>query len=203
SAAPPSPRLAAALAGALLAAAVLAAAGRPPETLLVVETRALTAATPRLTLELPPGTADANAALAVLVESSLSHAVEAPAGAPVATLRFVAQPGSAAPAAGPPSLPSPGASAPPATAPPGAWTLRAGVDTAEWAIRRPDVAAAAAHPSPAPWLARVAAERFFGLVFLSRAELPVRAGAGWLVVERDPALPPEAVVHLHRLEVRR
>jgi hypothetical protein len=79
--------------------------------------------------------------------------------------------------------------------------MRAGGDTAEWAIRRPDVAASAAHPAPQPWLARVTAEGFFGLIYRSRAELPAAPAAARLVIERHPALPAEAVVHFHRLEV--
>jgi hypothetical protein len=177
-----SPHRVATLAAAGLLAAALLALPAPPAAVLVAESRPLDAAVPRLELELPPAAIGGDLPLTVVAETSLSHAVEVAAGAPVATVRL---------------------EPPLAGAPPAGWTLRAGRDTAEWAIRRPDVAAAAAHPAPEPWLARVAAEGFFGLVFRGRGSLPATFGARLLVVERHPSLPPEAVVHLHRVEVRR
>jgi hypothetical protein len=185
-----SPSAAAALAAAALVVAFVAALPSPRSRVSIAEPRSLDAENPRLEIELPTGPPAAGE-LVVVADTSLSHAVAVPAATPVATMYLIGEsvPGAAAEA---PLLP-----------PAGAWTLAAGRDTAEWSIRRPEVAALAAHAAPEPWLARVAADRFFGLAFRSHVVLPAPRGSRRLVIERHPALPPETVVHLHRLEVRR
>jgi hypothetical protein len=81
------------------------------------------------------------------------------------------------------------------------WVLRAGRETAEWAARRPDVSASARHRPPVPWLAWVApGGEFFGLTFRSRWSAASPLPAHSIVVERNPRLPEETVVHLYRLE---
>lgn len=174
------PRVAAGAAAALLVAALLAAVSSPPSTVLLDAPAELSAAAPRLEIVLPPGIAAAPAVL--VADTSLSHAAAVAQRSPVARVRLLG----AAPPAGDAAV-----------------ALLAGRDTAEWAIRRPDVAATAAHRAPEPWLARVTTEGFFGLVFRSRLPLPKAAEPLRLVIERHPSLPPETIVHLHRLELAR
>jgi hypothetical protein len=175
------PRVAAGAATVLLAAALLAGVFPPSSTVLLDAPAELSAASPRLEIVLPPGVLAAPAAL--VADTSLSHAAAVAQRSPVALVRLL---GAAPPVAG-------GA----------AVALLAGRDTAEWAIRRPDVAATASHRAPEPWLARATAEGFFGLVFRARLPLPATAEPLRLVVERHPSLPPETIVHLHRLELAR
>lgn len=182
-----SPSVAAALAAAAVSVALVAALPSPRSQVLIAEPRSLDAESSRLEIELPRRLAVGE--LVVVADTSLSHAVAVQAATPVASIFLV---GESVAGAAAPLLPAVGA-----------WTLVAGRDTAEWSIRRPDVVALAAHPAPEPWLARVAADAFFGLAFRSRGVLQAPGGARRLVVERHSALPPETVVHLHRLEVRR
>lgn len=179
-----SPATAAALAAAALFAALLAALPSARSTVALADPRALDLANPRLEIELDPGIGRGAGAFVVVADTSLSHAVAVPVATPVATVSLIA-------------------AAAPLVPPAADWTLTAGSDTAEWSIRRPDVAVLAAHPAPAPWTARVAADGFFGLVFRSRGTLEAPDGTDRLVIERHPGLAPEAVVHVHRLEVRR
>lgn len=114
----------------------------------------------------------------VIVESSLSNGAVLPNGTPVATVRLRGQNGD-----GP------------------TWTLRAGTETGEWAALRPDVAATSALVSPRPWISWVAGD-FFGQRY--RSVWTVDPGSFTeLRLERDPALPPEVSLALHRVEVRR
>jgi hypothetical protein len=175
------PWVAAGAAAVLLAAALLARVFPPSSTVLLDAPAELSAAAPRLEIVLPPGLSAAPAAL--VADTSLSHATAVAQRSPVALVRLL---GAAPPPAGDAAV-----------------ALLAGRDTAEWAIRRPDVAASAAHRAPEPWLARATTEGFFGLVFRSRLPLPATAEPLRLVVERHPSLPAETVVHLHRLELAR
>lgn len=89
-----------------------------------------------------------------------------------------------------------------------AWVLRAGEDTGEWAARRPDVAAASVLESPPAWISWIAGD-FFGQRYRVRW-VPERASfssplAGpftELTVERNPGLPAEVSLAIHRVEVR-
>lgn len=89
-----------------------------------------------------------------------------------------------------------------------AWVLRAGVETGEWAARRPDVAASSVLESPPAWISWVAGD-FFGQRYRVRW-VPERASfssplAGpftELTVERNPGLPAEVSLAIHRVEVR-
>lgn len=89
-----------------------------------------------------------------------------------------------------------------------AWVLRAGTDTGEWAARRPDVAAASVLEPPPAWISWVAGD-FFGQRYRVRW-VPERASfssplAGpftEMTVERNPGLPAEVSLAIHRVEVR-
>jgi hypothetical protein len=89
-----------------------------------------------------------------------------------------------------------------------AWVLRAGEDTGEWAARRPDVAASSVLQSPPAWISWVAGD-FLGQRYRVRW-VPDRASfssplAGpftALTVERNPGLPREVSLAIHRVEVR-
>ena len=116
----------------------------------------------------------------VVIDSNLSHAALLPDRQPVATVRLLDGDGRAE-----------------------EWTLVAGRDTAEWAARRPDVAAGMAHEPPPAWLASVAPEGgFFGQVYRSRRRTERQLAPSRLEVRLAPGLPPETVFHLYRVEAR-
>ena len=81
------------------------------------------------------------------------------------------------------------------------WTLRAGQGTGEWAARRPDVARTGTR-APNPWISWVAgdffAQRYRDRWTLARPDRFVR-----LRIERAPGVPPDLVVALYQLEIRR
>lgn len=81
------------------------------------------------------------------------------------------------------------------------WTLRAGEDTGEWAARRPDVARMGTRTPPA-WVSWVAGD-FFAQRYRSRWTLPAPARVSQIRIERAPGAPPELVLALYQLEVRR
>ncbi len=81
------------------------------------------------------------------------------------------------------------------------WTLRAGEDTGEWAARRPDVARMGTRTPPA-WVSWVAGD-FFAQRYRSRWTLPAPAQVSRVEIERAPGAPPELVLALYQLEVRR
>lgn len=81
------------------------------------------------------------------------------------------------------------------------WTFRAGVETGEWAARRPDIAAALAHRTPPPFVTWVApGGDFFGQTYRSRLELPRPVVPHRLVLRRRADLPRRVRVHVERLE---
>jgi hypothetical protein len=180
---PPRPRAAAA-AAALAAGALLLALPPPRQAAVMPAPVSLDATSPRAVLDLDgaaPAAAGAHAVRSLVVDSNLSHAIGVTQRTPVATVHLLDGAGGDA-----------------------QWVLRAGEETAEWAARRPDVAAASLHRPPPPWLAWVApGGSFFGLTFRSRWRLATPVAARQIVVERDPDLPPETVIHLHRVEARR
>lgn len=147
----------------------------PADTALVVD-----AARPRWQAPL-----DGQQVRALVIESSLSNGAGLDNGTAIATVRLRGEGDQSE-----------------------AWVLRAGVDTGEWAARRPDVAASSLLKSPAPWISWVAGD-FFGQRYRVRW-VPERASfssplAGpftELVVERNPGLPPEVSLAIHRVEVR-
>ena len=81
------------------------------------------------------------------------------------------------------------------------WTLRAGEDTGEWAARRPDVAQMGTRTPPA-WVSWVAGD-FFAQRYRSRWTLPRPQRISRVEIERAPGAPPELVLALYQLEVRR
>jgi hypothetical protein len=78
--------------------------------------------------------------------------------------------------------------------------LRAGVDTGEWAARRPDVAATAHLRAPRPWVAWVAGD-FFGQRYRARLPLPGSGSFARLQIELAAGLPPATGLALHQVEV--
>jgi hypothetical protein len=80
-------------------------------------------------------------------------------------------------------------------------TLRAGVETGEWAARRPDVAASSVLKSPQPWISWVAGD-FFGQRYRSLWEIQAPGPFTALSIERSPGLPPQVSLAVHLLEVR-
>lgn len=161
---------------------VAAAAALPPGPvvpLLADGEVALDASRPELVVAFGPAADGGRSAVgSLVVVSNLSHAADVPDRRPVATVRLLAGDGAAA-----------------------EWTLLAGRDTAEWAARRPDVAAAAAHPAPEPWLASVAPEGgFFGQLYRARWRAGRRLVPSRLEVRLAPGLPPGTVLHLYRVQ---
>ncbi len=124
------------------------------------------------------GNMEAVAVAAVVVDSSLSNSAGLAAGTPVAVVRFRDRAGRSA-----------------------EWTLRAGEETGEWALRRPDVARTGAS-APPPWVSWVAGD-FLAQRYRARWILPRREHPVLLRVERAAGVPPELAVALYGVEVRR
>ncbi len=116
---------------------------------------------------------------AMVVESSLSNGTGLTNGTPVATVRLRGRDGRFS-----------------------SWTLRAGVETGEWAARRPDVAAASVLKSPPAWISWVAGD-FFGQRYRSLWKIDSPGPFTEMSVERNPALPPQVSLALHGVEVRK
>lgn len=83
------------------------------------------------------------------------------------------------------------------------WTLRAGLDTGEWAASRADLASRDDVVAPPPWISSVAPGGDF-FAHRYRARFTVSAGLPGtrLVIERDPELPAEVVLSIYRVELR-
>jgi hypothetical protein len=88
--------------------------------------------------------------------------------------------------------------------------LRAGSETGEWAVRRPDVAGLFGIVSPPPWAVWVsgsgaaavaAGPRFFGQYYRALLELEAPVAAARLTVELAAELPAEVRLTIHRIEV--
>lgn len=85
----------------------------------------------------------------------------------------------------------------------GTWELLAGLDTAEWAAARPDVAGRPGFRAPDPWLAQIApGGAFFAERFRSRFHLQEPAAATQVAVRLDPELPADVELVVFRLELR-
>jgi hypothetical protein len=116
---------------------------------------------------------------AVVLESSLSNGAGLKTGTPVATVWLRGADGRSA-----------------------FWTVRAGMETGEWAARRPDVAATAILQSPPAWISYVAGD-FFGQRYRSLWNVNAAGPFTTLTIERSPGLPKEAALAIHLLEVRK
>lgn len=130
----------------------------------------------RLTAEQPHREAALPAALArsgaraLIVGSSLTNGAALPAGTPVATIVCDGE------------TPR---------------VLRAGVETGEWAARRPDVAARGTPLAPSAWISSIG-DGFFTQRYRARLAFPCR---GTLQVERSAGLPREVEIVLHVVEL--
>ncbi len=113
----------------------------------------------------------------VVVESSLSNGAGLAPGTPVAVARLRDAGGSLD------------------------WSLRAGRETGEWSVRRPDVARLGTL-APAPWISWVAGD-FFAQRYRSKWTPPRTGQASVLRVERAPGVPPELVITLYQVEIRK
>jgi hypothetical protein len=119
-------------------------------------------------------------AATVVVDSSLSHAESLAAGTPIAEIRLTTERGVV-------TLP-----------------LRAGVDSAEWAARRPDVAAIAGFSAPAPYLHWVDPGRaFFGQRYRARLALDAEATIEAVEVRLSTDVPADLAATLFHLELTR
>jgi len=84
------------------------------------------------------------------------------------------------------------------------WTLSSGVDTAEWAAARTDVAALPGFQAPKAWLGYVApGGGFFGLRYRSRLTTSEPHQGARLVIRRASGLGPEVTPVIYRVELRR
>lgn len=93
------------------------------------------------------------------------------------------------------------------------WPLRAGVETGEWAVRRPDVAAAlpagGAEGTPEHWLtwvaqpARPGGAPFFGQRYRTVLRLSGDWPTGRIEIERSAELPDQVGLTVHRMQVTR
>ncbi|HMB55569.1 MAG TPA: hypothetical protein VKU40_19785, partial [Thermoanaerobaculia bacterium] len=125
----------------------------------------------------------------LVADGNLSNAAGVEQGTPVATVRLFA------------AAPSPGR---PVGEPVASWTLHAGVDLAEWAASRPDVAPSLAHRVPRPWVSWVSPEGdCFGHTYRARFAAQGEVEIGRVTVERHPQLPAGTAVHLERLQAVR
>lgn len=122
---------------------------------------------------------DGGSTQTIVLDSSLSNGAVLANGTPVATVRLRDQKGRIS-----------------------EWTLRAGMETGEWAARRPDVVASSVLLSPSPWISWVAGD-FFGQRYRARWTIDAPGPFTALSVERNPALPTQVSLALHWMEARR
>ena len=84
------------------------------------------------------------------------------------------------------------------------WLLRAGLDTGEWAARRPDVAGLPGFQAPAPWLSWVtASDDVFAQRYRASWPLNDTVEIVRLEVQRIEDLPAEVALAVFHLELRR
>ena len=116
----------------------------------------------------------------VVVDSYLTDAAELPTGTPVADVRLTGEGGTR-----------------------WTWTLQAGVDTAEWAAQRDNVASVPGFVAPPPWLSRVASEGdIFAQRYRSRSVLESPIEVDHLAIVRRDALPETVSIAIFHLELR-
>ena len=117
-------------------------------------------------------------ATTVVLDSSLSHAESLAAGTPIADVRLTTDRGVV-------TLP-----------------LRAGLDSAEWAARRRDVASIAGFTAPAPYLHWVdPGGEFFGQRYRARLRLEQESTSESIDVRLAPGLPSDRAATLFHLEL--
>ena len=84
------------------------------------------------------------------------------------------------------------------------WLLRAGMDTGEWAARRPDVAGLPGFQAPTPWLSWVTASRdVFAQRYRADWQLDGASEIRRLEIELARDLPTEVSLAIFHLELRR
>jgi hypothetical protein len=84
------------------------------------------------------------------------------------------------------------------------WLLRAGIDTGEWAARRPDVAALPGFQAPTPWLSWVTASRdVFAQRYRAHWQLDGSFEITHLELQRVDDVPAEVALAVFHLELRR
>ncbi len=167
-------RVEAGLAAALALALVL---GQPPagRVLFTGPPVVVDAARPMSGIEIEPQNVTE-----VVVDSQLSHAADLPAGADVAVLRLLLDSGASV-----------------------LFPLRAGIETGEWAARRPDVAGRPGFVAPASFRAQLVADGVLAQTYRTRLRLPAGTRARRVEVERAAALPAEVALLINRVELRR
>jgi len=116
-----------------------------------------------------------------VVDCNLIHGADLAVGTPVATLRLRDAEGALL----------------------GTWELLAGLDTAEWAAARADVAGRPGFRAPDPWLSQIApGGTFFAQRFRARFHLGEPEAVAQVVVRRDPELPADVELVIYRVELR-
>lgn len=84
------------------------------------------------------------------------------------------------------------------------WEVLAGIDTAEWAAARRDVADREDFRAPSPFLSHVApGGEFFAQRFRTRFSLKEPQTVASISIRRHPELPPKTEFVIYRLELRR
>jgi hypothetical protein len=117
-------------------------------------------------------------ATVLVLDSSLSHAESLTTGTPVVEIRLTTDRGVV-------TLP-----------------LRAGLDSAEWAARRPDVAAITGFTAPEPYLHWVDSGRgFFGQRYRARLALDRETTIEGIEIRLAPGIPPDLAATLFHLEL--
>ena len=117
----------------------------------------------------------------VVIDSYLDNSPYLPTGTPVGRLTLIAANGEQR-----------------------SWLLRAGLETSEWAARRPDVASLSGFTAPSHWLALVpAGGEFFAQRYRAQWELDTTSDIVGLELERLDGLPSEVSLAVFHLELRR
>ncbi len=171
----PGARLGAAVAGFAIFLALLLHIPPATKPLLPFGSAVLDAAHPAWEV---PLAGEAGEVGAVVLESSLSNGAALAAGTPVAVARLRGADGMDR-----------------------VWMVRAGMETGEWAARRPDVERTSRLRSPAGWVSFVAGD-FFGQRYRAWWRLGEPGRFARLRIERSPGLPADLVLALHQVEVR-
>jgi hypothetical protein len=84
------------------------------------------------------------------------------------------------------------------------WPIRVGIESGEWAARRPDVMALAGFEAPDPWISWVAPDGgLFAQRYRAVWNLPARVEAEQLAIRRSPDLADEVSMAIFHLELRR
>jgi hypothetical protein len=119
---------------------------------------------------------DSRAASHIAVESSLANAATLSAGTPVAKVEWLGAGGRRE-----------------------EWTLRAGLDTGEWAAQRPDVRESGRPVARGAWVSWVS-DGFFAQRYRCRYSTARPFRPLLIRIERDPRLPVEVSLAIHQVE---